>query len=215
MRDPARRLEEAVATLVVVLIMIIAGLLWAWVAPAAAGQQVATKMVSIPHDAARYRADLTRSARLAWGLDAPVATFAAQIHQESAWRADARSHVGARGLAQFMPATEKWIAGAYPRELGQSDAWNPTWALRALTRYDRWIWDRLGGTGNTCDRMALTLRSYNGGLGWVQKELRTRQTCQAFRSTANCRENLEYPQRILLRNEPAYVTAGWGRGACT
>lgn len=31
----------------------------------------------------QYRRDLTRSARLVWGLDAPVATMAAQIHQES------------------------------------------------------------------------------------------------------------------------------------
>lgn len=31
----------------------------------------------------QYRRDLTRSARLVWGLDAPVATVAAQIHQES------------------------------------------------------------------------------------------------------------------------------------
>lgn len=176
----------------------------------------AGKPITIPHVASRYRADLTRSARLAWGLDAPVATFAAQIHQESLWRADARSHVGAQGLAQFMPATEKWIDGVYAADLaGQGGALNPTWALRALTRYDRWLWDRVPGTGKQCDRMALTLRAYNGGLGWLRKEARTGQPCQAFRSAANCRENLDYPRRILGRYEQAYINAGWGHGSCT
>lgn len=186
---------------------------------------------AIPHVAARYRADLTRSARLAWGLDAPVSTFAAQIHQESLWRADARSHVGAQGLAQFMPATEKWIDGVYAADLaGQGGALNPTWALRALTRYDRWLWDRLPMAtsksalspnpspaygGGECQRMALTLRAYNGGLGWLRKEARTGQPCQAFRSAANCRENLDYPRRILGRYEPAYINAGWGHGVCS
>ncbi|WZB64465.1 lytic transglycosylase domain-containing protein [Achromobacter xylosoxidans] len=48
-------------------------------------------------------------------MDAPVSTFAAQIHQESAWRPGAVSAVGAQGMAQFMPATSSWIAGLSPR----------------------------------------------------------------------------------------------------
>ncbi len=221
----ARRIEGAVATLIVVAIMALAGVLWVWVAEASAADHFpgAGKMVNIPHDATRYRADLTRAARLAWGLEAPLATFAAQIHQESAWREDVRSRVGAHGLAQFMPATTRWIAGVYPRELGAADSGNPVWALRALTRYDRWIWERVapassrqagGDAGATCARMAATLRGYNGGLGWVLKEARTGQPCEAFRSPANCRENLDYPRRILGRIEPAYIRAGWGNGSC-
>jgi transcriptional regulator with XRE-family HTH domain len=35
--------------------------------------------------ASRYRAELTRTAHAEVGLDAPVALFAAQIHQESGW----------------------------------------------------------------------------------------------------------------------------------
>ena len=52
-----------------------------------------------PQAAQQYRALLVRTAHAAWGLDAPVAVFAAQVHQESAWRADAVSRVGAQGLA--------------------------------------------------------------------------------------------------------------------
>ena len=58
---------------------------------------------AIPAQAERYRALLIREARVVWGMDAPVATFAAQIHQESMWRSDAVSRAGAQGLAQFMP----------------------------------------------------------------------------------------------------------------
>lgn len=234
-RDPLDSLELLAGCLVMALVSLLAVVVALWLAlsatPASAADQFAGagKLVAIPHDAVRHRADLTRSARLAWGLDAPLATFAAQIHQESLWRADARSHVGARGLAQFMPATERWIAGVYPRELAEADAGNPVWAMRAMARYDRWIWERVpvgmdagfplpypspGGGGDDCRRMAATLRGYNGGLGWVLKEARSGRPCEAFRAAASCRENLRYPRRILGVLEPAYVQAGWGNGVC-
>ena len=62
----------------------------------------------VPAAAARYRLTLLREAHGQWGLDAPVAAFAAQVHQESGWNPQAVSRVGARGLAQFMPATTLW-----------------------------------------------------------------------------------------------------------
>lgn len=168
----------------------------------------------IPHAAQQHRRDLTRNARMLWGLGAPVATFAAQIHQESAWRPDARSPY-AHGLAQFTPATADWIGGLDPA-LAAADTGNPVWALRALVRYDAWLYARVPGASNAepCARMALALRAYNGGLGWLQKEARTGKPCAAFRSPANCRENLGYPQRILTRLEPIYIRAGWGPGVC-
>jgi soluble lytic murein transglycosylase-like protein len=74
----------------------------------------------IPAQANIYRARLTREARAAWGLEAPVALFAAQVHQESGWREDARSLMGALGLARFMPGTAAWIAWLYPADLGDA-----------------------------------------------------------------------------------------------
>ncbi|NGI10110.1 lytic transglycosylase domain-containing protein, partial [Escherichia coli] len=41
-----------------------------------------------PQAALQYRDDVIRNARLEWGLSAPVADFAAQLHQESGWRPD-------------------------------------------------------------------------------------------------------------------------------
>lgn len=168
-------------------------------------------LAQIPRDAVRYRGDLVRNARLVWGLSAPVATFAGQIHQESGWRADARSPF-AHGLAQFTPDTADWISGL-DSDLASADTGNPVWAIRALVRYDLWLFQRVPSS-SACDRMGLALRGYNGGLGYIQKETRTGKPCTAFRSAASCKENLAYPQRILTRWEPIYEQAGWGLGSC-
>lgn len=100
-----------------------------------------------PRVAMKYRADLVRSARLVWGLDAPVAVMAAQVHQESGWRPDARSAY-AHGLAQFTPDTAEWIAGQ-DAALAGADTGNPVWALRALARYDKWLYDRIPAASNS------------------------------------------------------------------
>lgn len=182
---------------------------------------------SIPRDAEQYRRTLVRAAHAEWGLDAPIATLAAQVHQESTWRANARSQVGAQGLAQFMPTTSAWMAQLYPNTLGANQPLNPGWALRALVTYDRWLSQRIQARG-PCEKWAFVLSAYNGGLGWVQKD--TRQASakgadklawfdsverhNAGRSTANFRENRNYPRAILLRWEPLYAAAGWGAGVC-
>lgn len=177
-----------------------------------------------PAAAQQYRNDLIRNARLDWGLNAPVADFAAQLHQESGWNPRAVSPVGAQGLAQFMPATAKWISGIMP-ELKTNQPFNPAWSMRALTQYDRWIWQRVNASDD-CQRMAMTLSGYNGGLGWVQRDQNLaaqrgldRQrwfghvaTVNAGRSSANWRENRHYPQRILLELAPRYLT--WGGRSC-
>ena len=177
----------------------------------------------VPADAARYRLDLRRQAQLVWGLEAPVATFAGQIHQESRWRANAKSPVGAEGLAQFMPSTAGWISGAYPG-LRDNDPYNPTWAMRALVTYDKHLYDRVKAA-NPCERMAFALSGYNGGLGWVYKRQKLStspqyclgKTCDINPGIApgNQRENADYPSRILKKHEPLYVRAGWGIGSCT
>lgn len=178
----------------------------------------------VPPAAAKYRGELTRNARLAWGLDAPIATFAAQVHQESDWNANAVSRVGAQGLAQFMPATASWIGGIFP-ELAARQPDNPTWALRAMTAYDRWLWERIAAETD-CERMAMVLSAYNGGLGWLLKDkalaqasgsTRTRwfgavERYNGGRSQAAFAENRGYPQRIIKVIQPAY--AAWGLGVC-
>lgn len=174
----------------------------------------------VPRQALAYRDDLLRSARALWGLGAPVATFGAQIHQESSWREDARSPY-AHGLAQFTPATAEWIGSVYP-ELAERAPYNPAWALRALVRYNRHIWERTTAA-TPCDRMAKVLAAYNGGPGWIGREERAAAAAGAdparwwgqvehhcLRADWACRENRHYPRRILLELEVRYRP--WGPG---
>lgn len=180
----------------------------------------------IPHSANQYRNDLTRQARLIWGLNAPVALFAAQVHQESAWQLRAVSPAGAQGLAQFMPATAAWMPDI-DRSLSNPQPFNPTWSFRALARYNHWHFQRIAADTD-CDRWAFTLSAYNGGLGWVLRD-KTLATSHGYsrnrywghtdqfnagRSAANFRENRDYVQRIIHRHQPHYVAAGWGQGVC-
>ena len=189
------------------------------------------KPPSIPHAAMQYRLTLKREAQLVWGLNAPVATFAAQVHQESRWRSQAVSPVGALGIAQFMPLTAKWLIGIQPAKLRLVDSTplNPTWALRALVTYDRWLFERIRSTSSSCEHMAFVLSAYNGGLGWVYKRqaMAIKQggnpavclnaTCSLNPGVtpSNQRENERYPQIILHQFEPLYTSAHWGIGACT
>ncbi len=187
-----------------------------------AGEAIAQPDPAPPHAAAKYRRDLVRSARLAWGLDAPVATMAAQVQQESGWNPRAVSHVGASGLAQFMPGTSAWWCQR--ENIEDCTPTNPVWALRALAGYDKFLYDRLARAGGECNRWWAALRSYNGGLEHWLAEARLasdpsnrasvdRQCGGARRSIKHCAENLGYPARIINRHQPRYLS--WGRGVCS
>lgn len=178
--------------------------------------------VNIPPAAYHHKAVLIRAAHAEFGLVAPVALLAAQVHTESRWRTDALSPVGAQGLAQFMPATAKWLPQVAP-QTGEPAPFNPGWALRALCAYDNWIFKQLRAA-SVCDRWKFTLSAYNGGLGWVQRDraLAARlgldanlyvdvANVNAGRSAAAIRENRQYPERIFGLM-PAYEADGWGPG---
>jgi len=170
--------------------------------------------------AERYRRDLVRAAHAQWGLDAPIAAFAAQVHQESAWNPNAVSRVGAHGLAQFMPSTARWWCELIGVRQADCLPHNPVWALRAMVGYDKWLYERTPMRYSHYDRFWVSLRSYNGGLGHWQYEARasgqaepTREHVDAAcglarRAAVHCQENLRYPHRILVVLQPRY--AGWG-----
>lgn len=179
-------------------------------------------LAQVPAAAQKHRALLVRTAHATWGLDAPIAVFAAQVHQESGWRPDAVSRVGARGLAQFMPATATWWCELIQVSQADCQPHNPAWALRALVGYDKYLFDRAPARYSERDRMWVALRSYNGGLGHWQREAAASGAVQptreqvdaacgkARRAPLHCVENLGYPHRILNVLQPRY--AGWGPG---
>lgn len=213
----SRRVSDS-ALAALLAILMVAGIL-ACFAPLAHG-------ASIPPQAERYRRDLVRSARYVFGMGAPIAVLAAQVHQESAWRPDARSAY-ASGLAQFTPDTVKTMANLYPHELGVSSLsgapLDPRWALLALCRYDA----RLLGmftAATDADRWAFALAAYNGGPGWIIRDrakakaqgldhlvwFGSVETVNAGRAPQFLDENRKYPRRILLRHQALYLS--WGPG---
>ncbi|SEQ85590.1 transglycosylase SLT domain-containing protein [Giesbergeria anulus] len=172
----------------------------------------------IPAQAPRYRLELVRAAHSQWGLDAPIATLAAQVHQESGWDPQAISQVGAQGMAQFMPATARWWCQRQGITTPQCQPQNPTWALRALAGYDRYLFDRTPTYLSDFERLWVALRAYNGGLGHWQAEAASTGLARPTRSQvdaacgkarrhiSHCPENLRYPHRILLLLQPRYST---------
>lgn len=173
-----------------------------------------------------YRLMVERETAEVWGIHAPTARIAAQIHQESRWRPNAASRF-ANGLAQFTPATADWIAKKFPRELAGFDPWDPAQAVRAMVIYDHWLINRNPGA-TECDTWAFGLASYNGGEGWLRRDQRLAAGDGAdadtwFGHVENYtqragwarQESRAYVRRILLQLEPAYIDAGWsGTAVC-
>ena len=173
-----------------------------------------------PAAAVKHRATLTREAQFVFGLNAPVAMFAAQIEQESSWRETVTAWDNGRGLAQFMDPTTSFITKLYP-ELGKADPYNPRWAMRALVRYDQWLIARVKGKSD-CHSWAAALKGYNAGLGYVQQAQKksvdpnTWFGVTEFVTTKQSAKNFEYsrlyPHWILFKRQPKYL--GWGTQVC-
>lgn len=175
----------------------------------------------IPRDAYRYQRDLIRTAHAFWGLDAPIAAFAGQVHQESAWNERARSPFAA-GLTQFTPGTAADMGRLFPKELGQVNVYNPQWALRAMVLYMKMLYQRNPGASD-CDTLAFAQSCYNGGERWLRRDqavARARgsdpgrwfghvELYNSGRAIHFFAENRGYPRNILLRWQPLY--ASWGR----
>lgn len=183
--------------------------------------------VVVPEASAMYRRWVEQAVAEEWGIDGSPARLAAQLHQESSWNPQARSAVGAEGLAQFMPSTAHWIAQAFPDRLGGFDPWDPQQAALAAAVYDAWLAQRNPGIGQ-CSTWSFALSAYNGGEGRLHQEQvlaaqagRDRRRWfknvadMRSRSPAAWRENRAYVRRILTVLEPAYVDAGWaGQAVC-
>ena len=169
----------------------------------------------VPRQAALYRATVIREVRFYWGMAESPAMFMGQIAQESGFKEDAKSAF-ASGLTQFTKPTAEWIQGLYARDLRELCAaktgcpLEPKWAIRAMVLYDKRLWN---GYPNACgdERKAFMLSGYNGGDGWTRKE-RAQAIKLALdpdvwfgsvetvclRAAWACKENRDYPRRILL-----------------
>jgi soluble lytic murein transglycosylase-like protein len=111
-----------------------------------------------PMEAPRYTGNYkgqyllnARAAARKYGI--PQDLFLRLIQQESNWNPRARSHKGAIGLAQLMPATARWLG---------VDPTDPLSNLEGGARYLRLQYDRFKS-------WRLALAAYNAGPGAVAK----------------------------------------------
>ena len=186
---------------------------------------VAKPKVDLPNRSYQYRALVIKEARMYWGPNANVALFAAQFHQESMWNNNAKSHVGAQGLGQFMPATAKDVHARYA-DLRQYAMYSENWSVKALFLYDRELYRAIKPLRKTsihpCSHYAMMLSSYNGGLGWLNRDRKLTITngknpdiwwdnVEKYSNRAGwaIRENRDYPIKIMLRHLPMYLAAGY------
>jgi len=175
---------------------------------------------TVPTKALQYRSMLVREGQFVFGLDAPIAAMAGQIHQESGWRADVTAYDDGRGLAQFMDATAAMVSKAFP-DLGAPDPYNPRWAIRALARYDSWLLARVHGK-NECEKWGAALKGYNGGIGYVNRAekqssnpglwFNVTEWINAGQGAKNFEYSRTYPHKVLFKHQPIY--ADWGRMVC-
>ncbi|MBK5942725.1 transglycosylase SLT domain-containing protein [Halorhodospira halophila] len=165
----------------------------------------------IPEQAGQWQREVTRAVQAEHGLSGPVALHGALIHQESRWRPDAESPVGAQGLAQIMPQTAEHIGELVGEPV---DPLDPRQAIRAMSAYTAW----LHGQIDAADRWAMTLSAYNGGIGWLQRDRAqaddpARWWCSVegvqTRGDAAQEENRDYVREVMLRYQGRYLRAGW------
>lgn len=113
-------------------------------------------------------------AQLAAKYDISPSLFEALVWQESRWRQQAQSPVGAQGLAQLMPGTA--------RQLGV-DPGDPEANLEGGARYLRMQLDTFGGN------VEKALAAYNAGPGRVMRA----------GGIPNIRETQDYVAKIMAR----------------
>lgn len=185
----------------------------------------------VPAGASRWKRTVIGEWRFYFGLESDLAVPFAQIMQESRFRDDAVSPVGATGLAQFMPATATGFQrSSRLQELcGEAGGCplSPAWAIRAMSMYDADEYRDVADAATEDDRLAFMLTSYNGGRGWVRKEraaarergLDNRRWFGAvdrvcLRASWACEESRGYAPVILYKFRPGFrLWLGGGREA--
>jgi soluble lytic murein transglycosylase-like protein len=105
------------------------------------------------HHTTQNRADVKKLvAKEAARMNMPISLALALAHVESNFNPRAKSHKGARGVMQIMPATARGEYGIQPHQL-----WNARINVRLGLHFLRRLIDRYNG------RVDLALSYYNGG----------------------------------------------------
>lgn len=118
----------------------------------------------------------------------------ALIHQESGYDPEARSHVGATGLMQLMPATAAEIGRKLKIPFAEQRRTDPETNIRMGVYYLRQLIGMVGGDWR------LALAAYNGGIGnvWKWQKQRGGRAIDEFIESIPFGETRGYVKRITL-----------------
>lgn len=86
--------------------------------------------------------------------------FASMVYQESRFKPDAESHMGAYGLMQFMPETALFFGIMHKTE-------DPITQINAGARYLKWLEKRFDSVEDPEQKIKFMLAAYNAGLGHI------------------------------------------------
>jgi len=117
--------------------------------------------------------------------------FKAQAIAESGLDDNAKSHVGAQGLMQIMPATFEEITKKNPHFTDVEPHWN----IAAGIYYDRTLYRKFKKTAAQ-DKLYMTFASYNAGYGRI---------LNASKRTGSKEKNWEEIRPFLPRETRGYV----------
>ncbi len=117
--------------------------------------KVVDNMSQLPKGFDQYIDSAAKDASRKYGVDLPTSLVRSVIKQESGFNPKAKSHAGAEGLMQLMPATAK--------SLGVSNSSNPYQNVKGGVTYLAQMLSRFDGNVHKA------LAAYNAGPGAVEK----------------------------------------------
>ena len=117
--------------------------------------------------------------------------FQGLMREESGYNPRAKSHAGARGLSQLMPATGRSVAGWMGKKVTTAQLYDPVTNLSIGARYLDFLHDHFNGNSLLC------LAGYNAGQGNVGKWLKAYGNLPTD----------EFVERIPFRETRKYVKA--------
>ncbi len=137
-----------------------------------------------------YLADVKEAARVN-GLPLPL--ILGVMREESLFLRGVRSHAGAVGLMQLMPATAQREARSLGRSVSYADLKNPSDNIQIGSAFLRKMLDLFG------NQMSLAVMSYNAGPGNVARWLRTQgeMPLDEFIESIPFTETRGYVKRVL------------------
>lgn len=130
------------------------------------------------------------------GYEVDRALIYAFMRQESGFNTDARSHAGARGLMQLMPATASYIGNTRYRGAKRAELYEPEINLSLGQKYVDHLLEQNGVDNGFLQLMA----AYNGGIGnlgrW-QKALKDNIDPLYFIESIPSRETRLFIERVM------------------